>query len=204
MLLSSLCNSKMNVLFNNFLFYFKLISFHVDCWAIYPLPFFTSILQHKLAGHTELSMLNLKVQITLMSSKSLVGVVEDTGGSWLGFLFLIMMRTGTQCPKQPMFKNSAFYVEFEGAKNPHVLEVLGWSCGGLWRFLTWVLVPDNDWDGSIIFKMTYVPNLSFLHWIERCKKPSCPQIPGWSWGGLWRFLTGVLVTDHEIVDPSPY
>ena len=35
-----------------------------------------------------------------------------------------MMGMGQQCPKQPMIQNSAFYIEFKGAKNPHVLEVL--------------------------------------------------------------------------------
>ena len=126
---------------------------------------------NNLGSEFQLSTLKLKVQITLMSSKSLVGVVEDTGGSWLGFLFLIMMRTGTQCPKQPMFKNSAFYVEFEGAKNPHVLEVLGWSCGGLWRFLTWVLVPDNDWDGSTMSQTTDDPKSASYIEFKGAKNP---------------------------------
>ena len=71
------------------------------------------------------------------------------------------METGQQSPKQPMFRNSAFYVEFIGAKNPHVLEVLGWSCGGLWRFLTGVLVPDHDGDRSAMSQTTYVPKFSF-------------------------------------------
>ena len=35
-------------------------------------------------------------------------------------------------------------IEFKGAKNPHVLEDLAWSCGRLWMFLTGVLVPDHD------------------------------------------------------------
>ena len=32
---------------------------------------------------------------------------------------------------------------------------------------------------------TYVPKFSFLHWIKRCKEPSCPQSPGL---GIWRTL----------------
>ena len=43
-----------------------------------------------------------------------------------------------------MFQNSAFYIEYKGAKNPHVLEIMDWGFGGLWRFLTGVLVPDHD------------------------------------------------------------
>ena len=41
----------------------------------------------------------------------LVGVVKDSGDSWQGFWFLIMMWMGQQCPKQHMFQNSAFYIE---------------------------------------------------------------------------------------------
>ena len=40
----------------------------------------------------------------------------------------------------------AFYIEKKGAKNPHVLEFMAWGFGGLWRFLTVVLVPDHDGD----------------------------------------------------------
>ena len=32
---------------------------------------------------------------------------------------------------------------------------------------------------------TYVSKFSFLHWIKRCKEPSCPQSPGL---GIWRTL----------------
>ena len=62
-----------------------------------------------------------------------------------------------------MFRNSAFYIEYKGAKNAHVLEVLDWGFGGLWRFLTGVLVPDHDGDGSKMYQTTYVPEFSFLH-----------------------------------------
>ena len=59
-----------------------------------------------------------------------------------------MMGRGQECPKQPILKNSALDIEFRGAKNPHVLEVLDWGFGGLRKFLTGVLVPDHDGDGS--------------------------------------------------------
>ena len=88
------------------------------------------------------------------------------GGLWwflTGFWFLIMMGTGLQCPKQPMFQNSDFYIAIKGAKSPHVLNVFGWSCEGLWRFLTVVLVPDHDGKGSTIFQTNYVPKFSFQH-----------------------------------------
>ena len=70
-------------------------------------------------------------------------------------------------------------------KEPSCPRSPGWSCGGLWRFLTGVLVPDHDGDGSKMSQTTYVPKFSFLHWIKRCKEPSCPWSPGL---GIWRTL----------------
>ena len=35
-----------------------------------------------------------------------------------------------------MFQIMALYLDFEGAKNIHVLNVLIWGFGGGWRFLT--------------------------------------------------------------------
>ena len=64
-----------------------------------------------LYSEIQLSTLNKKVQRTCMSSKSWIGDLEDSGGSWLGFRFLIMMGMGLQCPQLPMFQNSAFYIE---------------------------------------------------------------------------------------------
>ena len=105
---------------------------------------------NNLCSKIQISTLQLKVQRALMSSMSLVGVVKDSGGSWLWFWFLIMMVRDLQYSKQTMFQNSAFNIEFKSARNPHILEVLGWSLGGLWRFQTGVLVPDHDRDGSIM------------------------------------------------------
>ena len=132
-----------------------------------------------------------------MSSKSLSGVVEDSGGSWLEFWFLILMGRGQEYSKQPIFPNSAFYIEQKGAKNSHVLEVPVWSCGGLWRFLTGVLVPDHDGDRSTMSQTPYVPKFGFLHWIKRAKNPHVLVVMDWGFGGLWRFLIGVLVPDHD-------
>ena len=123
--------------------------------------------------------------------------LEDSGGSWLGFRFLIMMGMGLQCPKLPMFRNSAFYIEYKGAKNPHVLEVLDWGFGGLWRFLTEVSGHDHDGDVSSKSQITYVPKFSFLHWMKRCKEPYVLKVVDWRFGWLWKFLTGVLVFDHD-------
>ena len=46
----------------------------------------------------------------------------------------------------PMIQIVALYLNFEGEKNIHVLEVLIWGFGGRWRFLTgdWHLDFDLD------------------------------------------------------------
>ena len=98
---------------------------------------------------------------------------------------LIIMRMGQQYSKWHMFRISAFYIEFKGAKNPHFLDVLDCGFGGLWRFLTKVSVPDHDEFGFTMSQTNYVQKFSFLHWIKRCKEPSCPWSPGlWIWRTL--------------------
>ena len=44
----------------------------------------------------------------------------------------------------PMIRILALYLDFEGAKNIHVLQVLIWGFGGCWRFLTGVWHLDLD------------------------------------------------------------
>ena len=81
----------------------------------------------------------------------LVWSVEDSGGSWLLFWFLIMMGRGQECPKQPMFQSWAFYIEYKGAKNPRIpglrfrriFKVPDWSFGS-WSWWGGVKnVPNN-------------------------------------------------------------
>ena len=45
-----------------------------------------------------------------------------------------------------MIQISALYLDFEGAKNIHVLEVIIWGFGGYWTFLTGVRLLDLDLD----------------------------------------------------------
>ena len=85
-----------------------------------------------------LSILILKVQSTSMSSKSSFGALEDAGGSWLGFGIFILIWIWSLVFVRSMFQILAPYLDFEGAKNIHVLRVLIWSFGGRWRFLTGV------------------------------------------------------------------
>ena len=51
----------------------------------------------------------------------------------------------------PMIRILALYLDFEGAKNIHVLQALIWGFGGRWRFLTgvWHLVLDFDMDTGL-------------------------------------------------------
>ena len=46
----------------------------------------------------------------------------------------------------PIIPILALYLDFEGAKNIHVLNVLIWGFGGGWRFLTVVWYLDLDLD----------------------------------------------------------
>ena len=68
-----------------------------------------------------LSILILKVQRTSMSFKSWSGALEDAGGSWRGFGILILIWIWTLVFDTPMIQSLALYLDFEGAKNIHVL-----------------------------------------------------------------------------------
>ena len=63
----------------------------------------------------------LKVQRTSMSFKFWFGDCEDTGGSWLGFGLLILIWIWLLVFDIPMIWILALYLDFEGAKNIHVL-----------------------------------------------------------------------------------
>ena len=68
-----------------------------------------------------LSILILKVQRTSMSFKSWFGALEDTEGSWLGFGILILILIWSLVFGIPMIQILAPYLDFEGAKNIHLL-----------------------------------------------------------------------------------
>ena len=80
-----------------------------------------------------LSILILKVQRISMSFKSLFGALGDAGGSWIAFCILILIWICS-----PIFWILALCLDFEGAKNIHVLLVLIWGFGGHLTFLTGV------------------------------------------------------------------
>ena len=91
-----------------------------------------------------LSILILRVQRTSMSFKSWFGALEDSGGSWLGFGILILIWIWSLVFGTPIFWFSALYLDFEGAKNIHVLQVLIWGVAGQLRGLTGILHLNLD------------------------------------------------------------
>merc|ERR1712112_451435 len=72
--------------------------------------------------------------------------LEDTGGSRLGFGILILIWIWSLVFDTPMIRILALYLDFEGAKNIHVLYVLIWGFRGHWRFLTGVWHLDLELD----------------------------------------------------------
>ena len=56
-----------------------------------------------------------------MFFKSLFGALEDDGGSCLEFGILILIWIWSLVFDTPMFQILALYLDFEGAKNIHVL-----------------------------------------------------------------------------------
>ena len=68
-----------------------------------------------------LYMLILKVQSTSMSFKSSFGGLEDAGGSWLGSVTLILIWICSLVFGTHILGILALYLDFEGAKNIHVL-----------------------------------------------------------------------------------
>ena len=64
----------------------------------------------------------------------------------MGFGILILNWIWLQVFDTPMIRILVLYLDFEGAKNIHVLYVIIWGFGGCWRFLTGVWHLDIDTD----------------------------------------------------------
>ena len=62
----------------------------------------------------------------------------------------------------PMIQILALYLDFEGAKDIHVLLFLICGFRGCWRFLTCVWHLDLDLDMAIGLWYNHVPNFGFL------------------------------------------
>ena len=133
------------------------------------------------------SILILKVPRTSMSLKSWFGALDDAWGSWLGFGILILIWIWSLSFGTPMLQNLALYLDFQGAKNMHVLYFL------IFRI---VEVPDKGfWPLSWFIKGLYAQNVASLSWFSRCKEHLCPlntylglsrmpELPDWGLASL--------------------
>ena len=132
-----------------------------------------------------LSILILKVQRTSMSFKSSFGALEDAGGSWLGFGILILIWIWSRVFDTHIIQIFAHYLDFEGAENILILQVLIWGFGGYWIFLTEVWPLDIDLYMVTGLWYTHDSNFGSILWFWRCKEHPCPLSPHF---GLWRSL----------------
>ena len=66
----------------------------------------------------------------------LIRALKDAGGSWHEFCLLKLIWIWSRVFDIPMIQILALYLDFEGAKNIYVLEVLIWGFGGGWMFVT--------------------------------------------------------------------
>merc|ERR1711954_344761 len=96
-----------------------------------------------------------------------------------------------------IFRILALYFDFEGAKIIHVLQVLIWDFGGCWRYLTGVLHPDIDLDMGTGLWYNHIPKFDSLKF-QGAKNIHVLKVLIWGFGGLWRFLTGVLQSDIDL------
>ena len=62
----------------------------------------------------------------------------------------------------PITRILALYLDFEGAKNIHVLKALIWGFVGCWRFLSGVLHPDIDLAMVTGLWFNHIPNFTSL------------------------------------------
>ena len=132
-----------------------------------------------------LSILSLKVQRTSMSFKSSFGALEDAGSSWLGSGILILVWIWSLVSNIPMIRILALYLNFEGAKNIHVLWVLIWDFEECWKILTGAWHLNLDLDIVTVLLCIHIPNFGSLSWFWRCKEHTCLLSPDL---GLWRRL----------------
>ena len=79
-----------------------------------------------------------------MSFKTSFGALDDAGGFSPGFGILILIWIRSLVFDIPMTQILALYLDFEGAKNIHFLQVLLWGFEGHWRFLIGVCHLDID------------------------------------------------------------
>ena len=112
-----------------------------------------------------------------MSSKSRVGTLDEAGGSYQFFFVWIQSLVFDT----PMFKIFGSYLDFEGAKNIHVLQVLTWGFRGHWRFLIWGLAS-----GDLVFEKPMFQILALYLDFDGAKNIHVVQVLHWGFDGHWR------------------
>ena len=100
----------------------------------------------------------------------------------------------------------ALYLDFEGAKNIHLLEVLIWGFGRCWRFLSGVWHLDLVWIWSMVFDLPMIQIFALYLDFESAKNIHVLKLLLWGFGGPWRFLTGIwhLGRDLDMVTGFGY
>merc|ERR1711954_110699 len=94
-----------------------------------------------------------------------------------GFGILILIWIWLLVFDTPLIQIVTVYLDFEGAKNIHVLQILIWGFVGHWRFLIGVLHANIDSDMVTGLWFTRILNFGFLSWFLRCKECPCPTNP---------------------------
>ena len=126
-----------------------------------------------------------------MSFKSWFWALLGAWNSWQGFSILILIQIWSLVFDTSLFQNLALYLNFNSAKNIHILWVLVLSFGGCWRFLTgvWHL----DLDSNMVTGLWYNHDPNFCSHIICCL--GWVQVQGC--GECWIFLTGVWNLDLD-------
>ena len=131
------------------------------------------------------------------------------------FVVLIFIWIFSLIFATPMFWTLALRLDFEGAKNIQVLQVLIWGIGRHCRFLTGVWHLDLDLDmvpglwytddpnfGSILVLKVQRTSMSFKSWFEALEDAGCSWLRFWililigygywslrqSWSKFWLYL----------------
>ena len=130
-----------------------------------------------LCSKVSLSILILKVQRTSISCKSSFGALEGAGGCLLWFGMLILIWIWSLVFDIPMIQILALHLDFEGAKNIHVLKVLICGFGGRWMFPTAVWHLDFDLDMVVGLWYTHDPCFGFVSPFWRFKEHICLLSP---------------------------
>ena len=100
-------------------------------------------------------------------------LLELPGWDLVYFVILILIWIRSQVYDILNIISFVLYLDSEGAKNIHVLQILIWSFGRCWMFLTWVWHLDLDFDMATGLWYTQLLSFGSLSWFWRCKEHPC-------------------------------